>query len=94
MDPQPTQKISETVCIPVIISRSSFTPDVTLTLPEQTKLMTNLQEYNSLEDRPTKNTRRLVKQIKWTKRQNYATGLTNAKFSSMDGNKIHITPNC
>jgi hypothetical protein len=32
MDPQPTQKISETVCIPVIIMRSSFTPGVTLTL--------------------------------------------------------------
>ncbi|MFS7976960.1 hypothetical protein Hanom_Chr10g00898521 [Helianthus anomalus] len=32
MDPHPTQNMSTTVCIPVIIIRSSFSPTVTLTL--------------------------------------------------------------
>ena len=48
IDPQPTQKMSATVCNPVIIGLSSISPIETFTLPKN-KSLNSICEQNQLQ---------------------------------------------
>lgn len=81
MEPHPTQNMSTTVCIPVIIIRSSFSPTVTFTLPcilEQT--INFIMNETGKVKRKYLSLRHLVK------------GVKRIAFSifSKDGFKIHF----